>query len=170
MRTVKLRDLFRLYVSCSRDTQGYANGPVPLVTSAETNNGVVRHVRPVAGDRVFRGPCVVISGLGFATVHTGVVLPKGNGGDACTVLYSLEPLSLSGYIAFAAAFNLLHKWRFSYGRKCGEGRLAELEVPWPLPEMDGAWAAQKAVCLGALAALENDLQREAAVGGPETWG
>jgi hypothetical protein len=170
MRTEKLGDLFHLHVASSRDTRDYADGPVPFVTSAETNNGVVRHVRPADGDRVFRGPCVVISGLGFATVHTGTVLPKGNGGDSCTVLYARKPLSLSTYIAFAAAFNLLHQWRFSYGRKCGEGRLAGLEIPWPLPAVDGAWEAQKQVCQGALTALENALHKEAAAGGPETWG
>ncbi len=160
MRTARICDLFHLHAASSRDTQDYADGPVPFVTSAESNNGVVRHVRPLEGDAVFRGPCVVISGLGFATVHTGAVLPKGNGGDACTVLYARRPLGLSGYIALAGVFNLLHRWRFSYGRKCNEGRLAALEIPWPLPAVDAAWAAQKAVCLEALMVLENALARD----------
>jgi len=66
-------------------------------------------------------------------------LPKGNGGDSCTVLYAKEEFSAADYIGFASAFNALHKWRFSYGRKCGKNRIMHLEVPWPLPEIKNAW-------------------------------
>jgi hypothetical protein len=100
---------------------------------------VVRCVEPLENDRVFEGPCVVISGLGFATFQVSEFLPKGNGGDSCTVLYAREKFSVADYIGFAPAFNALHKWRFSYGRKCGKNRIMHLEIPWPLPEIKNSW-------------------------------
>lgn len=139
MSKAKISDKFHALVAKSRDTKDYEEGEVPFVTSAESNNGVVRCVEPLDNDRVFEGPCVVISGLGFATFQLNEFLPKGNGGDSCTILYAKEKFSVADYIAFAAAFNALHKWRFSYGRKCGKNRIMHLEIPWPLPEIKKAW-------------------------------
>src|SRR5437879_13755398 len=131
--TKQLFEILDLIVASSQDTQDYEEGDVPFVTSAEARNGVVALVKPRDGDKVFEGPCLVISGLGFATAHTGRILPKGNGGDSCTVGYGKEPMSIADYLALAAAFNLLHSWRFSYGRKCGIERVSKLAVPYPLP-------------------------------------
>ncbi|MCE5309856.1 MAG: hypothetical protein LLG20_19650 [Acidobacteriales bacterium] len=131
------------FVANSHDTQEYEDGPVPFVTSAEADNGVVKYVKPLDGDRVVEGPCIVISGLGFATLHAGKVLPKGNGGDSCTILKAKAQASMAEYLSFAAVFNLLHKWRFSYGRKCGWSRIADLDVPDELPSVDSVWKDQQ---------------------------
>ena len=139
MSKVKISDKFHAFVAKSKDTKDYEEGEVPFVTSAESNNGVVRCVEPLDNDRVFEGPCVVISGLGFATFQVSEFLPKGNGGDSCTILYAKEKFSVADYIGFAASFNALHKWRFSYGRKCGKNRIIHLEIPWPLPDIKDAW-------------------------------
>jgi hypothetical protein len=139
MSKVKISDKFQAFVAKSKDTKDYEEGEVPFVTSAESNNGMVRCVEPLENDRVFEGPCVVISGLGFATFQVSEFLPKGNGGDSCTILYAKEKFSVADYIGFAAAFNALHKWRFSYWRKCGINRIMQLEIPWPLPEIKDAW-------------------------------
>ena len=141
----KLDAFLNLHVAKSLDTGDYENGPIPIISSTEVNNGVVRYVQPLEGDRLFTGPCVVISGLGFASVHTGKILPKGNGGDSCTVLFGKTPLTFAEYMALAAAFNCLHKWRFSFGRKCGKTRIEQLELPWPLPRTDGAWPSQQRI-------------------------
>jgi hypothetical protein len=138
----KLSDKFHLIVANSRDAGDYVEGPIPFVTSAETNNGVVRYVTPLEGDKLFHGPCVVISGLGFASLQTGEILPKGNGGDSCTVVYSKTKMTVADYLSFAAVFNVLHKWRFSYGRKCKLSRLENLVLPWPLPKFNRAWSGE----------------------------
>lgn len=46
-------------------------------------------------------------------------------------MYDLKGKDL---VCFAAAFNTLHKWRFSYGRKCKISRIKYLEFPFPLPK------------------------------------
>ncbi|MBS1858974.1 MAG: hypothetical protein JST11_26615 [Acidobacteria bacterium] len=148
---MKISEAYTHLVARSHDTQEYEDGPVPFVTSAETDNGVVKYVKPLDGDRVVEGPCIVISGLGFATLHAGRVLPKGNGGDSCTILKAKTKASMAEYLSFAAVFNLLHKWRFSYGRKCGWSRIAELEVPDELPSVATVWKSQQdrlGTCLG----------------------
>jgi len=122
----KLSDKFHLIVANSRDAGDYVEGPIPFVTSAETNNGVVRYVTP----------------LGFASLQTGEILPKGNGGDSCTVVYSKTKMTVADYLSFAAVFNVLHKWRFSYGRKCKLSRLENLVLPWPLPKFNRAWSGE----------------------------
>jgi hypothetical protein len=137
-------ELFELVAARSRGLGDYGPGPVPFVTSAEANNGVVAYVTPLEGDRVFAGPAICVSGLGHASVHTAAFLPKGNGGDSLTVLLpsgGLGPLDLVG---LAAAFNVLHRWRFSYGRKCSLRRLAALALPAERPDVAPVWRAEAA--------------------------
>jgi hypothetical protein len=140
---VALTELFELAAASSHGIGAYQPGPLPFVTSAAANNGVVAYVTPLDGDRVFAGPALCVSALGQASVHLGDFLPKGNGGDALTVLLpgqgsGLGPLELVG---LAAAFNLLHRWRFSYGRKCSPARLAPLTLPADLPPVAPLWLA-----------------------------
>jgi len=140
----RIGELFELAVARSGGLGAYGPGPVPLVTSAEANNGVVAYVTPLDGDRVFSGPAICVSGLGHASVHLADFLPKGNGGDSLTVLLpgrGLGPLDLVG---LAAAFNVLHRWRFSYGRKCSLRRLAALSLPAELPDVAPVWRAEAA--------------------------
>jgi hypothetical protein len=98
------------------------------VTNAELNNGVVRYVEPFDDDRVFDGPAICISGLGHATVHFSRFLPKGNGGDSCTVLKPLTPMANVALIYYGALFNTLQSWRFSFGRKANKTRLERLDL------------------------------------------
>jgi hypothetical protein len=165
----RINELFTLNVADSRDTQDYEVGTVAFVTSSEINNGIVRYVKPQLGDKLFKGPCIIISGLGLATVHTGTVLPKGNGGDSCTVLYAKDKLSLAGHIGVAAAFNVLHNWRFSFGRKCGKTRIEGLEIPWPLPPIKTAWEDQNDTAIKLLKTLENNLDRTLPAEQPAIW-
>lgn len=152
-----INDIFNLTVADSGDIPDYEDGAIPFVTSTEANNGIVKYVQPLEGDLVFQGPCIVISGLGFATVHTGKILPKGNGGDSCTVLVPKSSLDIRSFFSFAACFNALHKWRFSYGRKCGKARIEILSVPWPPPQIDGVWEEQKSLILESIAQLQETM-------------
>lgn len=127
----RLDALFSLVAAKSSGTKDYAPGPVPFVTSSELNNGVVGYVEPFESDRIFEGPVIAVSGLGFATVQLSNFLPKGNGGDSITVLKPLVEMTVLQLVATAAAFNSLHSWRFSFGRKASKGRLQNLEVPYP---------------------------------------
>ena len=118
------------------------NPPAPVTRtflpfhSTTANNGVDRYVEPdLAHDRVFDGPRVAISGLGHATLQLERFLPKGNGGDSLTILTPREPMSPAQLLAFVALFNLLHGWRFSYGRKAKLDRLMHLEVPTPFTRL-----------------------------------
>ncbi|NUQ18027.1 MAG: hypothetical protein HOP95_06175 [Sphingomonas sp.] len=126
-----LSKMFVMKAGKSAGTKDYTPGPVPFVTSSELNNGVIGYVEPFETDRVFQGPALAISGLGHATVHLSEFLPKGNGGDSLTVLTPKEQMTPMELIACAAAFNVLHGWRFSFGRKCSIGRLQKLEIPEP---------------------------------------
>lgn len=123
---MKIINLFDIAVAKSKSTDDYSAGDVPFVTNAEINNGVVRYVEPFEDDKVFEGPAICISGLGYATVHYGVFLPKGNGGDSCTILKPKGDLRRSELLYYAALFNALHGWRFSFGRKASRRRLENL--------------------------------------------
>lgn len=115
-------------VARSKSTDDYLAGDVPFVTNTEVNNGVVSYVDPFDTDKVFHGPAICISGLGHATIHLGSFLPKGNGGDSCTVLIPREELSKTELLYYAALFNTLHGWRFSFGRKTSKRRLEGLDL------------------------------------------
>jgi len=63
----------------------------------------------------------------------------------CEKKYSELPIhgiSVEDLICFAAAFNTLHKWRFSYGRKCSINRLKNLQFPFPLPKISEVWNSE----------------------------
>lgn len=123
-----ISDLFKMTAAKSKSTDDYLAGNVPFVTNTEMNNGVVSYVDPFEGDKVFQGPAICISGLGHATVHMGEFLPKGNGGDSCTVLIPQQDLTNNEILYYAALFNTLHGWRFSFGRKTSKRRLSGLEL------------------------------------------
>ncbi|GAA4024725.1 restriction endonuclease subunit S [Actimicrobium antarcticum] len=125
---MKMHELFAITVAKSKSTDDYVVGEVPFVTNTEINNGVVRYVEPFDEDKVFKGPAICISGLGYATVHYGEFLPKGNGGDSCTILKPKNALKKSEVLYYAALFNTLHSWRFSFGRKASRRRLENLEM------------------------------------------
>lgn len=123
-----MKDLFNLDVAKSHGTDDYQDGKIPFVTNTELNNGVVSYVSPLPGDKLFYGPAICISGLGHATIHFGEFLPKGNGGDSCTVLTPRYELSNVGVLYYASLFNHLHGWRFSFGRKTSKRRLELLDM------------------------------------------
>lgn len=148
---LSLDKIFSMAVAKSAGTKDYPPGDVPFVTSSELNNGVVAYVDPMPSDKIFEGPAVAISGLGHATVHLGKFLPKGNAGDSLTILTPKEPLSHAELIAFAATFNSLHRWRFSFGRKCSKNRLLSLEVPFPFADVS-EWVQQDIGTLNGLTA------------------
>ena len=125
---MKLSELFDLDSARSKSTDDYLSGSIPFVTNTEENNGVVSYVEAFDDDKVFTGPAICISGLGHATVHLGEFLPKGNGGDSCTVLKPIIELSNNGILYYAALFNTLHSWRFSFGRKASKRRIESLEL------------------------------------------
>lgn len=124
-----ITDLFKLHSAKSQGRENYEDGPVPFVTSSTLNNGIVAYVTPFADDKVFVLPCISVSGLGFATVQLEPFLPKGNGGDAATVLIPIAPMSALELIHYASAFNLLHSYRFNFARKCTKQRLLSLKLP-----------------------------------------
>jgi len=125
---MKMSELFNVNATRSKGTDDYLSGVIPFVTNTELNNGVVAYVEPFEADKVFDGPAICISGLGHATVHLGKFLPKGNGGDSCTVLVPKNGLSNQELLYYAALFNTLHSWRFSFGRKTNKRRLENLEL------------------------------------------
>ncbi len=123
-----ISDLFEMTSAKSKSTDDYLQGEIPFITNREINNGVVFYVEPFNDDRVFSGPAICISGLGYATVHFSSFLPKGNGGDSCTILIPKEKRTNNELLYYAALFNTLHSWRFSFGRKTSKRRLAGLEL------------------------------------------
>lgn len=125
---MKVLELFSIVVARSKSTDDYLPGDVPFITNTIINNGVVRYVDPFEDDKTFDGPAICISGLGYATVHFGRFLPKGNGGDSCTILLPKNDLAKSDLLYYAALFNTLHGWRFSFGRKASRPRIENLEL------------------------------------------
>lgn len=125
---MRVQELFLIDVAKSKSIDDYTQGTVPFVTNTEVNNGVVAYVEPFDDDRVFDGPAICVSGLGHATVHFSVFLPKGNGGDSCTILTPKNKLNKSEILYYAALFNALHCWRFSFGRKASKRRLENLDM------------------------------------------
>lgn len=123
---MRIDSLFEIKVAKSKSTDDYSSGEIPFVTNTEINNGVVAYVEPLQDDKVFDGPAICVSGLGFATVHFGKFLPKGNGGDSCTVFLPIKTMDKHEILYYAALFNTLHGWRFSFGRKTSKTRLESL--------------------------------------------
>lgn len=138
----RVDQLFTLEAARSGGAKAYDPGPVPFVTSTVMNNGVDRYVEPLEGDRVFEGPAIAISGLGFASLQLGRFLPKGNGGDSLTILCPREAMPVSRLLGYVAAFNQLHGWRFSYGRKAKIDRLCDLALPEQLPSIGAVLDAE----------------------------
>lgn len=83
---MKISELFNIDIAKSAGIEDYDKGEIPFITSTTFNNGVSTYVEPFDSDKIFTGPAICISGLGYATVQTGVFLPKGNGGDSITIL------------------------------------------------------------------------------------
>lgn len=123
-----ISELFTVTPAKSKSTDDYSSGDMPFVTNTEVNNGVVSYVEPFDGDKIFQGPAICISGLGHGTVHLGKFLPKGNGGDSCTILIPKQELSNTEILYYASLFNTLHGWRFSFGRKTSKRRLEVLDL------------------------------------------
>ena len=123
-----ITELFELKVAKSKGNEDYDDGSVPYVSSTTQNNGIIKFVEPYPDDRVFNGNLICVSGLGFATLQLGIFLPKGNGGDSATILVPLNEMSTTELIYYTATFNLLHNWRFSFGRKCNKTRIENLEL------------------------------------------
>ncbi|HEL5572037.1 restriction endonuclease subunit S [Stenotrophomonas maltophilia] len=125
---MKISDIFDIFVARSHATDEYSNGNIPFVTNSEINNGIVRYVDPIDDDLTFPGGSICVSGLGHATVHFDEFLPKGNGGDSCTILVPKDDLSKADLLYYAAMFNVSHGWRFSFGRKASRRRIELLEI------------------------------------------
>lgn len=125
---MKVNEEFNIDVARSKSGDDYSSGEVAFVANSQINNGVSGYVEPLPGDKVFAGPAINISGLGYATVQLSEFLPKGNGGDSCTVLTPKSPMSTEALIYYAALFNVLHSWRFSFGRKTSKKRIELLEL------------------------------------------
>jgi hypothetical protein len=125
---MNITDLFKIHMAKSKSTDDYLPGDIPFVTNTEINNGIVRYVDPFEEDKVFSEPAICISGLGYATVHFSDFLPKGNGGDSCTILIPKAKLSKSELIYYTALFNTLHGWRFSFGRKASRRHIENLKM------------------------------------------
>jgi hypothetical protein len=133
-----ITDLFELKVAKSKGNEDYDDGEIPYISSTTMNNGVVKFVDPYSDDKVFTGGLICISGLGFATLQLSDFLPKGNGGDSATILVPREEMSVNELIYYTATFNLLHTWRFSFGRKCGKERIKNLDL-MPFADYDGGF-------------------------------
>lgn len=123
---MKINELFIIDVAKSHSTDDYDIGNIPFITSSEINNGVVKYVEPFITDKIFQKFTICISGLGFATLQIKDYLPKGNGGDAATILIPKIEMSINELLFYTAQFNSCHKWRFSFGRKCGKKRIEKL--------------------------------------------
>lgn len=125
---MKIDDLFDLDVAKSKGNEDYDKGEIPYISSTTMNNGVLQFVEPYEDDKVFEGNKICISGLGFATVQLNTFLPKGNGGDSATILTPKEDMTIKELIYYTASFNLMHTWRFSFGRKAGKDRIKNLNL------------------------------------------
>jgi len=123
-----ISELFELKVAKSKGNEDYDPGLIPYVSSTTMNNGIIKYVEPYPDDKVFNGNLICISGLGFATLQLETFLPKGNGGDSATILVPLIEMSTTELIYYTATFNLLHNWRFSFGRKCNRTRTKDLDL------------------------------------------
>lgn len=132
---MKVSDLFELKVAKSKGNEDYDPGSIPFVSSTTMNNGIIKYVEPYEDDRVFDGNVICISGLGFATLQLNQFLPKGNGGDSATILVPLVEMTTTELIFYTATFNLLHNWRFSFGRKGSKNRIQDLGLI-PFSEYD----------------------------------
>jgi Type I restriction modification DNA specificity domain len=125
---MKVEDLFTIKTAKSKGNEDYDLGDIPYVSSTTVNNGVLKFVEPFDDDKVFDGNVICISGLGFATSQLNRFLPKGNGGDSATILIPKIKMTLNELIYYTALFNLLHSWRFSFGRKGNKARIANLKL------------------------------------------
>lgn len=125
---MKIDELFDLDVAKSKGNEDYDKGEIPYISSTTMNNGVLKFVEPYEDDKVFEGNKICISGLGFATVQLNKFLPKGNGGDSATILTPKEDMTIKELIYYTASFNLMHTWRFSFGRKAGKDRIKNLNL------------------------------------------
>lgn len=105
-------------------------GPIPVISATENNNGNIRKLKSVDIKKMFKGNCLTvmsnaIPGRTFyqefsfaATSDINVCIPK---------------FRMNKYIGMflVKIFNLEH-YRFSYGRKLGRDRLMKLKIKLPI--------------------------------------
>ncbi|WP_157639782.1 hypothetical protein [Lamprocystis purpurea] len=121
-----INSLFSIVPAKSHGTDDYDTGDTPFITNSRLNNGVARFVEPIPGDKVIDAFTICISGLGYATLQVKDYLPKGNGGDSATILIPLTAMTFEELLFYTAQFNLIHGWRFSFGRKASKKRIEKL--------------------------------------------
>ena len=98
------------------------------MTNGFKNNGIIGFVKPRPEDRVFETNAICVSAFCGATVQKASFLPRGNGGSGLLVLIPKQKMSLDELFFQASCLNLIHGWRFSYGRMVTRERIMDLKL------------------------------------------
>lgn len=121
---VAIQDLFEVVSKKNISGEDASeNGPVPLVSTTETNNGVLGFVDIHDADFLVPGGGLSVAKNGKPMVSRIQLQSYAKTGD----MASLAPKRKSGYtekeLAILAALIETQAWRYSYGRKANEDRM-----------------------------------------------
>jgi len=128
---MRVIDVFKLHNAQSEAFSKHQRGDVAFITNGLANNGIIGYINPLPKDKVFNFSGLCISAFCEATIHKPRFVARGNGGSKLTVLEPIGDLSERQLVFYAAYFNEVIRWRFSYGRMVTGERLKNMEIPNP---------------------------------------
>ena len=127
-KTKPLNSLFSLRSGYFHATDELGDGPVPLISCGDTDNGLVGYFAIPAEKRHRNAITVAYNGQPLlAKFHPYEFGAK----DDVAVLTPLSPTQPTTLFYIAALLNTM-TWRYSYGRKCFRAKLGEVSVPLPM--------------------------------------
>lgn len=131
--SVKVYQLFHVISGDFHAMKDLDPGSVPLVSCGDTDNGVVGYYDIPKEAQYHRAITVAYNGSWpiMAKVHPYHFGAK----DDVAVLKPRHPMSGRALLYVAALFNRL-TWRYSYGRKCFQAKLTNVDLLIPTVEID----------------------------------
>lgn len=117
----------------SEGSSNYPPGPIPYVSSGDLYNGVTTFIEPPE-DETYAEPRITVSAFGQVYLQPWRFCARGNGGSAVRILTPKFAMSMSELFWFVGQINY-QRWRFHYGRMAIAGRLEQLEVDPPPPDL-----------------------------------
>lgn len=126
--TGPLSKYFDIKTGKSAGFKGYAQGPLPYVSSGDGTNGIVGLVS-APDDEICQG-CITVSAFGTAYLQPWRYVARGNGGSSVRVLVPKYKMTVMELFWFVAQINS-QKWRFNYARQAIKSRLTTLIVKTP---------------------------------------
>lgn len=122
----KITEIFEIRRGIGGYLISYENGPTPLISATNQNNGIKSYVND---EPAFCAPCITVervSGSAFVQIDDFVTVPD----DVSVLVPKFDvPAELLYYVSSLISSR---KWKYCYGRKLSKGRLEKMTLRLPI--------------------------------------